>query len=118
MECYNKFNVMDLIFEDFQKEVKNLIDKRVRDRLAGKLPPKVPAADPKVPKDPVPSPKPAVKQGNPFGTVLDEDRHEIPANIGLGRPLQRDPIGNNPRLRGGPIAVTSGDKPIFGGEVA
>lgn len=72
VECYNMFSVMKMTFEDLQKQLKNEIDSRVRDRLEGRKSP----AKAVINQEPEYSPeaRPEAKQGNPFGAVLDNQR--------------------------------------------
>lgn len=71
LEVYSKFSSMAISFEELQTQVKNKIDRRVRDRIAGKG---KDLAQPKPPMPlPVPGPMPVAKPGNPFGGILNQN---------------------------------------------
>lgn len=70
LEVFNRFSSTAITYEELQAEVKNKIDKRVRDKMAGRVNLNAPSKPP-VPQ-PIPGPMPVAKPGNPFGAILNQ----------------------------------------------
>lgn len=113
LEVFNRFSSTAITFEDLQVELKNKIDKRVREKMAGRVSLNAPSKPP-VPQ-PIPGPMPVAKPGNPFGALLNQPPGKLDDSNGShsdqsGPRLPLPAAVTVPRF-GGPSPATGHNKP-------